>query len=319
MTENHDDLHGRLAHAARSAPLSKLDLERLQARRGRKETRRRVGALIVALTIGTAVVGGAALTLHQAGAGSLGAGGGAHDLVVPKGLAVPKGEYVYTRTAFVLNDAGIVSPWAETWWASDNSGRIDDPGPAVMFGSSGVYAADRFPNDTGELSQLSTDATTLEQQLIDRTGPNGASPEPYQEFTPGPGQDGHLTAGIVRAAGELLAAPNASPELKAALFRVLANQHGMNFVQAGVDPLGRPAIELWIQTEDQIHRHWFDPQSEQPMASEDATLNGTPIDRTIVERSGLVNSTDSVHPANPFFPPANEASTSSSLASPSGG
>jgi hypothetical protein len=78
----------------------------------------------------------------------------------------------------------------------------------------------------------------------------------------------------------------------------------MAVVENTSDPAGRPATELWIETENEIHHLWFDANSHQLMATEDTDLQGTSHGRTIVEASGIVGSDHSTNPSEPFFPSA---------------
>src|SRR5206468_8617560 len=119
-----------------------------------------------------------------------------------------------------------------------------------------------FYSDSGPVAQLSTDPSTLLQQLRERTQPDGVSPEPYA------GWGGPIEWGLVRSIRELLEAPDVTPEQKAALFRVAAGIDGMQVDEQATDPIGRPAIELTIDTEHTTQRWWFDPQSEQLLAAD---------------------------------------------------
>jgi hypothetical protein len=289
------DLRNDLERARTSAPPIRLDLNDVYRRQDTKEVRRRVGALILALGICAAlVVGLLSVVRAQPGHGAAPAFGD------PSGpsLALADGEYVYTQVHCVVqgqrND-GLSCPDVQTWWALDGSGRT------ISGEQDETFEPGRFPTDTGDLSYLSLDAATLEQQLRDRTAPGGASPEPYAEFTPGPGQEGHVTAGLVRAIGELLFDPNATPGLKAALFDVLAGLQGMHVVEGSADPVDRPAIELRIETEEQVHQWWFDPQTYQLLEYQDAYADGTSL-IWIVQRSGVTDSTTSTDLTRSFIP-----------------
>jgi hypothetical protein len=291
-----NDLRSELERARAGAPPITVDLDDVYRRLDRKEGRRRVGALVVALGIcAVLVIGLLSVVRGQPGHRDTAAFGG------PSGprLSLSNGEYVYTRLNCVIrghSDEGTLScPDVQTWWALDGSGR------EIVGSQDSTFGAGEFPTDTGDLSYLSLDAATLDQQLRDRTAPDGASPEPYAEFTPGPGQEGHVTAGLVRAIGELLWDPNATPELKAALFQVLAGLQGMHVVQQTNDLVGRPANELWIETEEQMHHWWFDPQTEQLLASGDLYADGTSW-LWIVERSGVTDSTTSTDLSRSFVP-----------------
>jgi hypothetical protein len=295
-----NDLRQDLERAQSSAPQIRVDLNDVYRRQDRKEGRRRVGALIVALGICAAlVVGLFSVVRAQPGHRAIPSFGG------PTGarLALSDGEYVYTRVNCVIRggagDGSLQCPDVQTWWALDGSGR------SISGGQDQTYGPNEFSTDTGDVSYLSLDATTLEQQLRDRTAPGGASPEPYAEFTPGPGQEGHVTAGLVRAIGELLDDPNATPQLKAALFQVLAGLQGMNVIERSTDPVGRPAIELWIETEEQVHHWWFDPQTQQQLAHGDLYADGTSWQR-IVEQNGVTESTTTTDLVRSFVPTTND-------------
>jgi hypothetical protein len=233
-------------------------------------------------------------------------------------VALSEGQYVYTRTTHytVLEDS-VEPSHRETWWAGDDSGRME---PSGVQGSD-VYAAGEFPTDEirdylGDLSDLSSDPAVLEQQLSDRLeagGASGAAPLP----TPAPGKDYPLEERMVAVLAGLIGSADVLPGLKAACFRVLADQPGITIVRNGTDPVGRPAIELWWQNEHafpQITRVWFDAQTEQAMAWENA--NDLPDDSrtyfiSIIERAGIVDSTSSTDLLTAFFPSTNDAPAAS--------
>src|SRR6266568_3148684 len=89
--------------------------------------------------------------------------------------------------ALVAADGNIVT---ETWWKSDGSGRAafdcTIPNCDKVWGSgpTGTFGPGEFPTDS-DVTELSTDPAVLANQLLDRTGPNGKSPEPDQ-ISPGP-------------------------------------------------------------------------------------------------------------------------------------
>jgi hypothetical protein len=294
-----NDLRSDLERARTSAPPVSLDLDDVYRRRDKKEGRRRLGALVVALGICAALVVGLLSAAHP---WQTREPKGFGDPTGPR-LALADGEYVYTRVHCVVHDqpseGSLRCPDVQTWWALDDSGRT------ISGSRDQTYGPDAFPTDTGDLSYLSLDAATLEQQLRDRTAPGGASPEPYAQFTPGPGQEGHVTAGLVRAIGELLQDPNATPETKAALFHVLAGLQGMRVIEQTTDPVSRPAIELWIETEEQVHHWWFDPKTQQMLANSDVYADGTSM-LHIVECNGVTDSTASTTLVRSFIPRTNE-------------
>jgi hypothetical protein len=314
-----NDLHDDLARGRGAAPPSTLDLERLHTRRERKQTHRRMGASVVALAICVGLVGGAAAVLRSPGAGDgVGVSPAADgaSFAPPVNLTLADGQYAYARTTnytFFQDQVDRYPQETQTWWATDDSGRIEGYG-----GGNGVFAAGSFPTGIEcrsyfcDLAGLSTDPATLEQQLIDLIGSDGvpgASPLP----TPAPGQEYSLTEQLVMAASGLQG-PDVSPELKAALFQVLADQPEVAVVRDGTDPVGRPAIELWWHDANNawLQRVWFDAQTEQPMASEIANVLPAGEDPptymfSIVERSGVVDSTSSTDLLTPFFPSTSDA------------
>jgi hypothetical protein len=291
-----NDVRNDLERARTSAPPIHIELNDVYRRQDQNEGRRRIGALVVALGICAALLVGL-LTVSSAQPGQ----NSAPMFGSPTGpsLALADGEYAYAKTDCTIMSQPasqhVVCPDSATWWATDGSGRRIVGSEDRTFGPGG------FPADTGDLSTLSLDEATLEQQLRDRTAPGGASPEPYSDFTPGPSQEGHVTAGLVRAIGELLEDPNATPELKASLFRVLAGLQGMDVVESSTDPVGRPAIELAITTEEQKHHLWFDPRTQQLLARGDVFGDGT-YWLSVVARSGVAASTTSTDLIRSFVP-----------------
>ncbi len=316
-----NDLHDDLDRAAHTAPASTLTLERLHSRRDRSETHRRVGAMVVALAIGVAAVGGVVMMLDEPGTGNdvrTVPAGTETVFGPPTDVALAEGQYVYTRTTHYTYVPDLVEPsHRETWWAGDDSGRMAPSG----VGRYDVYAAGEFPIDEirdylGDLSDLSTDPAVLEQQLADRLEAGGTPGAPALP-TPAPGKDYPLKERMGTVIAGLIGSADVLPELKAACFRVLADQPGITIVRNGTDPVGRPAIELWWHNEHtfpQITRVWFDARTEQAMAWENA--NDLPDDSrtyfiSIVERAGIVDSTSSTDLLTAFFPSTIDAPAAS--------
>jgi hypothetical protein len=307
-----NELRDRLDGARNRAPAPRFDLDALETLRDRRATRHRVEALVVGLGILVVLVAGA--FAWQRPDGSLARSGG--DLgplrgwSAPHQLAFPTHGYRYERRIAVrietaqngepasvigVSDANMIGA---SWYALDDSGRIREQG-AGIGGAGRTYAAGDFPNDTGDLSGLSTDPATLLDQLVQRTGPDGASPEPYDDFTTGP--ESPLTAGLVRAAGELLNDTNSTPALRATLALVLAGLDGAS-VQRGHDPFGREAVDVSIQSEREIHHWWFDPQTLQLLVLADGEPEGSTYFVLVVEASGYVDDTDGTHPQPALIP-----------------
>ncbi|MGH2594374.1 MAG: hypothetical protein ACRDH7_00195 [Actinomycetota bacterium] len=305
-----NDLRDDLRRAGERAPRSSLDLERLRARRERMVRRKRASAITLSLAITVALIGGVfAVAQDRGGPGASPANG---DLgpTGPAGLPGPSvdlslvaGRYSFRRVATYVT-AGAPAMTVETWWSLDDSGRI-----RTAPNDDTTYGPGQILQDTGPLAYLSTDPVELRMQMIERTSPNGASPEPMDQFSPGPGQSDHLTAGLIRAIGELLDDPNASPELRAALFQVAAGLEGVQFTPDATDPVGRPAFLLTVTTEGALHRWWFDPASEQLLAKRDDYASDGSFTIVIVESAGVTAGSDSTDP-NPRFvsPPVHNPS-----------
>ena len=318
------DLHDDLAQAHRAAPPSTLDLERLATRRDRRSTRRRVGASVVALAVTLAIVVGAVSALSRQGAGNGGSSTAASDGFVfgpPSDVSLADGQYVYTRTTTTFytslkDSVDRYSEKTETWWATDDSGRIEawseGQGTQSRMLAAGEFGTGEYRSNFGSIAGLSTDPATLEQQLIDllqSDGKPGASP--FMP-TPAPGGEYPLGERMIMAANGLLES-SVSPELKAALFQVLADQPGVTVVREGTDPVGRPAIELrWNDVNNAwMQRVWFDAQTQQPTAWGQANVlpageSPPTYILTIVQRAGIVDSTSSTDLVTPFFPSTNQ-------------
>jgi hypothetical protein len=288
------DLRTQLERAGRMAPPLEVEaIEGLRGRRDRKARRGRVAAATLSLVLAAGAIGGA-LRIFDAPTRPARVHVAAGPTV---DLTVPADDYYFLRQTWYnapSHTQGVT--WTQeyetrTWYRVDDSGRIVANSDGDRTDRS--YDAGKFADDTGDLTYLSTDPSQLLAQMTARMQPDGRSPEPFDQFTPGPGQDGHATAGLVRSIGELLNDPNSTPSLKAALFQVASGLQGMAVTEASTDPTGRPATLLTIETEGVIHEWWFDPASEQLLATlvtDPAT--GDMIALEIVGASGVATSTD---------------------------
>jgi hypothetical protein len=255
------DLGERLTGAVSLVSPSDPAFERLVLRRRRRQRNERILAGVVAMVVAGGVMGGTLAVLagsrrpgHAvAGSGSAGGPG-------PAEVAVEPGQYLYLRTTWYLQDGRAVE---STWWSPDGSGRIEGHSTA-SFGipDDGTYGPGQFPVES-DVSGLSSDPATLAAQLRERSGPNGASPQP--DITPGPGQAPE-TGGLWRAVQRLLEFPNSVPDLRAALFHVGEGIPGVERVDGVLDPVGRDAVELRLTSEGMTVELFFDPASLQLMA-----------------------------------------------------
>jgi hypothetical protein len=301
------DLRTELERAGRNAPPLEHDAyDRVRARRERKARRGRVAAATVSLTVAIVAIAGlwTAFRPHNAPPVPVRtASGPSVDLTVPPNEYSFLHQDWYGPPSQVDGSTGTDHYGTTSWYRADDSGRII----TVQNGdrTDQTYDPGNFLQDTGDLTYLSTDPTQLLAQMADRMQPSGRSPEPFDQFTPGPGQDGHETAGLVRSIGELLNDPNSEPALKAALFQVASGLQGMDVQEGVTDPTGRPATLLRIETEEVVHEWWFDPSSEQLLAMQ-VTDPGTGdvLSVMVVEASGVAATTDEGGQLNPPFIPA---------------
>jgi hypothetical protein len=311
-----------LDRARRSAPIEELSLERLHQRRDRKEGRRRIAALITALVIAAGVIFGV-VTLktdsHGVGAAGGGTGGsGGAGALAPGGLPAPHADltipdgsyYAGTYADYYLNQQdGTYSENSVSWWRkADGSGRIGDK----------TYASGEFPGEGGGVTDLTADPTVLRDEVIARMQPTGASPEPYDQFTPGPGQPDQITAGLWRSIADpgsgLLLSPQASPALKAALVQVLAACDGVQTIEASVDPAGRPAIEITSITEGIRHQLWVDPSTYQPEAWRNVDIpDAQAYEVALILNVGAAPSADALDIGAPLVPVLDTVPTAADL------
>ncbi len=180
-----------------------------------------------------------------------------------------------------------VESW-ESWWATDGSGRYELLANAEDYGGPKprTYGPGEFPVPD-DLSDLSTDPEVLGEQLRARSAPAGASPVP--DVTPGP-DHAPETGTLWRAVQDLVRFPNATPELRAALFTFTESITGVRRVDGATDPGGREAIMLELDYGRYVTRLFFDPSSLQVMGTSDSERG---YGRTeMVMESGIVPSTE---------------------------
>jgi len=105
----------------------------------------------------------------------------------------------------------------------------------------------------------------------------------------------------------LSTANTATPELKASLSQVLAGLEGATVNEATSDPVGRPAGSVRSAGPGgaRLKTWWFDPQSDQLLASVRVYPDGTAY-YTVYEAAGVVSATDDTSPQPVFIPPTSD-------------
>lgn len=297
------NVRDELQRVQRLAPRVEPDLERLRRRRDRHARAGRVGTVALALVIGFGAVGAGWFAFQGEGGDStarIADGAGVNPPAAD--LTLGGGEYYYVRiassaTAPTIDGAAQqTSARYETWWATDDSGRLHNI--AGHWYDEGVYPAGGFVSDSGDVTDLSTDPVQLEAQLRVRVEPDGSSPEPYADW------GGPIEWGLIRSIRELLLTPDVTPMQKAALVQVAANLDGVTVDDRALDPQGRAAILLSTHTEDKRTEWWFDPSSDQLLASRETyDADGSTI-TDVIEAAGIARSVETDHLVRAFIPSA---------------
>jgi len=231
----------------------------------------------------------------QRGAVQPGATGGGGGLPAPaRTVSLAPGEFSYQRikieSTSTCTDCGVnqVELLAQSWWGSNDSGRID-VSKAVNYGiRGGMFAAGTFPTE-GDVSGFPTDPQALRTFLLERSAENGASPRPA--ITPAPGvplEDGQLWLAIADYLGSTQYL-NATPELRAAMLQVLAQDPMVHVSAGGTDPLGRPASTLRFRAYDAEVTVYVEPTTGDFMAQTQRFDDGS-TGAVIVEEAGIATS-----------------------------
>ena len=337
MRENSDVLERIRRQVAVPSPA----FERLQRRRAERSRNGRIAAGIVAAVVAVAATGGAFVATSGGRAGRTVAADRGHSGTSPRLIAGP-GEYYYSKVAWYyandpvpaksdrelaldredgkLDGRWLVGPWtSELWYAGDASGRFvfapyrgADAGGVGFSSFEGSRAVDRSYGP-GEIplddlaSRLSADPVELYDQLLERSAPGGASPNPIATTSPGRTQE---DTSLLRSLDDILSGNEhfSTPELEAALFDVASRIPGV-VVEGGVlDPMGRRAVALrWtVQYEGPpatVTWYW-DPWSGQFMGRS-WVQDGRVLQAQVVLSDGIARSTDDAPaPPDEFFPTA---------------
>lgn len=287
-----DRLDERLRRTGELVSPPEPAMERLALRRDRRRRNRRIASTMVALAVAGGGIGGAVYGMSALVDGrptAPGAPAAPAEANPPPPLQT--GQYFYEKVTLLLPDAyglraGRVTE--ETWWGPDGSGRREGRSttPDYGLGPVGSWGPGEMPVE--DLSGLSMDPDVLAQQLVERSAPAGASPQP--PGTPPPDVEVD-SAMLWRAISHLLEMPNAEPALRAALFEVAAGIPEVELLRDAVDPVGRRAIALRLSVGDGTFEEYFDPDTLQLVASVEDYGSGAAWYR-IVESAGIVGSTE---------------------------
>lgn len=252
---------------------------RLQERRDGKEVRRRVAGGVVGVGITVAIVAGLLTSLGTEPDQRPGS-----DRRWAEVPAVPEqGHFYYVR--FTWEGNGTV----QLWIAADGSGR------RVWRGGAGPEEVRYSPEEGTQewlVPDLSTDPDMFLQQLVDRSGPGGASPMPIATTSPGRSQE---ATSVLRSMSDLLTFDSAlMPGQVQALIGAAEQVDGVTMDTDTVDPWGRPAISLshvidYPPGPGQDLVWYFDPETGQFLG--EAWVNrgsGKVHAGTTVELSGFV-------------------------------
>ena len=202
--------------------------------------------------------------------------------------APERGPYVYMKTVsdqLTTSDAGG-APWSvilpvveETWIAPDGSGRIRSvigkprflgPRDRQRWEAAGspefpAGVSDK-PFSSGELvyedaSSLPNDPVALRAKLSSQVASEGVP----------------TNVGVFLRVGLLLGRADASPELRAALFRVASTLPGIDAVAARTDPLGRDGVGVRMRYMESGARISvvlvFDPRTSRVLSQEQFLLS----------------------------------------------
>lgn len=305
-----------LERAGRSVPRATFELADLERRRDRRQARRKVGTIVVALALAAGTFGTAFLALRQEGGaaiGSTGTTGPAPDTALPPATAAPlevePGEYHVQRIRLdskceepgddcVPVDTEVVLDVA-IWWNPDESGLIDVTVAEGYGIAEGTFGPGEFPNGI-DTAGFPTDPVELAAFLLERSQEDGASPAPLVSPPPEGGpQDGRMW----RAITDVLQSHRVTPALRAALMEVAAGLQGSHVELDTVDPAGRPAHVVWMRddTAASVERIYLDPASHELLAITVGAADGSSVRWSwVIEEAGIA-------------PAAGEAATETSI------
>jgi hypothetical protein len=296
-----------LERASRSAPDAPFGLDELRRRGDRHERGQRIRAGAVGLTLAvvaatvafTALRGGEARDVDSPYAST----GATLPPATRSPLVAAPGQLYYGAVLLVragcageLVDEcseGGVRLDATYWWSpEDDSGRIavDD---AQDYGiEAGRFGPGAFPNLNGiDVSEFPLKPGALTAFLLERSAEDGASPAPLITPPPeGAPRDGQLW----RAITDLLVDPHMTPTVRVALLGVAVGIQGTTLETDVVDPAGRPAhaIAFGNWGGNLTERLYVDPNTHELLASTTSSPDGAIMEIYLVQRAGVVDSTE---------------------------
>jgi hypothetical protein len=184
-----------------------------------------------------------------------------------------------------------VSLDAESWWKADGSGRIQVDTKQNYGIDAGTFGPGEFHTE-GDLSSFPLNPQELETFLLDRSGPNGASPRP--DVTPSPGVP--LDEGLLwNAIRDYLGSTqylNTTPALRAAMLEVLATVPMVSVDLQANDPAGRDAIALRFVAYAERVVVFVDPATHDFLGMTTTSVNDGSTGTVLVGAAGATSSTD---------------------------
>ena len=303
MKREHDPILERLHQ---QLPVPGDAFERLERRRKAKAMRSGIVAGAVALGVTGVLVTGLILARSpSAGSDPFGSASGTSPdrWTMPEGLAILAGSFAYMRVVEYPGDGQPGSPSDQrTWFSpSDGSGRTQGPySHDDIFGPGEMGQGERWMG----LEDLSIDPVVLAAQLAEPY----VSPGPTSTASPLPARDAELS--VAETADLILSTANtATPELKASLSQVLAGLDTATVNATTSDPVGRPAWSVRLEGPGgaRTKTWWFDPQSDQLLASVPSVSMAPPTTRCTRQPGWSARRTTRVR--NPHYPPDDRRAT----------
>jgi hypothetical protein len=294
-----------LERAAGRAPTPSFTLDDVQARRERAQRRRRVTSGAVGGFVTLALI-----ALAVAGLGPFSSDGSLH--VAHGGVGLPPAtqvtptagpnQYTYQHLVYSSGCGTLPADQStcpdnaldiQSWWKRDGSGRIQTTEQRNYGLKDGTFGPGEFPTE-GALNDFPTNPDALRTFLLDRSGPDGASPRP--DVTPAPGvslDDGLLWNSIRDYLGSTQYL-NTTPALRASMLEVLATVPMVSVDTTAHDPVARDAIALRFFAYEEDVVVYVDPATHDFLAMSTTNEESSYHALVVVESAGIVRTTDEV-------------------------